>query len=107
MEDAETVSYRVNITYYLHHPLGDGKSSADLKAAVKAAVDKYTQWQSEKLGRDINPSTLIWLLMQTGIKRVEVTEPVFTALRDGGDGSAPQTAILTGVNIVDGGFEDE
>ena len=107
VEDAETVSYRVNITYYLYHPLGDGKTSADLKAAVKAAVDKYTQWQSEKLGRDINPSTLIWLLMQTGIKRVEVTEPVFTALRDGGDGSVPQTAILAGVNIVDGGFEDE
>lgn len=107
VEDAEKVPYRVNLTYYLHHPLGDGKTGTALAAAVKRTVDEYTAWQSGKMGRDINPSKLIGLLMQTGIKRVVLTEPVYTVLRDGGDGSVPQTAVLEGVTIKDGGFEDE
>lgn len=107
VEDAEKVPYRVNLTYYPHHPLGDGKPGAALAEAVKQKVDEYTAWQSGKMGRDINPSKLVGLLMQTGIKRVELTEPTYTTLRDGKDGSVPQTAVLEGATITDGGFEDE
>lgn len=107
VEDAETVPYCVNLTYYLHRPLGNGKTGTDLAAAVQAAVDQYTTWQSGKLGRDINPSYLAGLLMQTGIKRIVVSSPEFVALQDGADGNAPQVAALKGVNIVNGGYEDE
>lgn len=107
VEDAETVPYNVSLTYYLHRPLGNGKTGADLSAEVEAAVDKYTAWQSAKLGRDINPSYLSGLLMQTGIKRIVVSSPEFTALRDGANGSVPQVAVLKGVTIVNGGYEDE
>ncbi len=110
-EDAEKVPYRVNLTYYQYNPLGNGKTSAELAAEIRRKVDEYTAWQSGKLGRDINPARLVGMLMQTGVKRVEVTEPVFTALRDGGLPrslpNVPQIAVLEGVTITDGGFEDE
>ena len=71
VEDAEIVNYDIELTYYIQN--GGSKSAAVIAADVKAAVDEYVAWESDKLGRDINPSQLIWLLMQTGIKRVEIT----------------------------------
>jgi melibiose permease/lactose/raffinose/galactose permease len=48
------------------------------------------------------------LLMQTGIKRVDITSPTFTHLSDGSDGTAPQLAVLSGdPDIQNGGYEDE
>lgn len=105
VEDAETVSYDISFTYYTQS--GGSKSAADIQAAVNAAVAEYTSWQSAKLGRDINPSYLVGLLMQTGIKRVALTEPEFTVLRDGGDGTVPQLAKVGTVTITSGGYEDE
>ena len=90
VEDAGTVPYDISFVYYTQS--GSGKSAAEVQAAVNAAVADYTSWQSAKLGRDINPSYLVGLLMQTGIKRVELTAPAFAVLRDGGDGTAPQVA---------------
>ena len=104
MEDPEEAEYNVRFTYYTQ--TGTGKPAAEIKAAVERAVEQYTAWQSAKLGRDINPSTLHGLLMQTGVKRVELTEPVFTVLRDDVK-SVPQVARLGQVRITNGGYEDE
>ena len=104
VEDAEAVPYNIAFTYYTQ--TGTAKSAADVRAAVEAAVQQYVAWQSAKLGRDINPSTLHGLLMQTGIKRVELAQPSFTVLLD--DGKAPpQVARLGTVSITNGGYEDE
>ena len=105
VRDAEIVKFDVTLTYYLQ--TGRTRSAADVSAAVKAAVDEYVTWQNAKLGRDINPSQLIWLLMQTGIKRVELTSPAFTALRDGSDRTTPQVAQVGTITITNGGYEDE
>lgn len=105
VRDAEIVKFDVTLTYYLQ--TGRTRSAADVSAAVKAAVDEYVTWQNAKLGRDINPSQLIWLLMQTGIKRVELTSPAFTALRDGSDRTTPQVAQVGTITITNGGCEDE
>ena len=105
VEDAEVVNYDVNLTYYIQN--GGSKSAAEISADVKAAVDEYVAWQCARLGRDINPSQLIWMLMQTGIKRVELTSPVFTTLRDGSDLLAPQVAKVGSITITNGGYEDE
>ena len=105
VEDAEVVTYDVAFTYYTQ--TGSTASAADIAAAVQMAVDEFNTWQCSKLGRDINPSRLINMLMQTGIKRVELTAPVFTALRDGGSRTVPQTAALGTVTITNGGYEDE
>lgn len=107
VEDPEKAAYNISFTYYIPSQSGTGASSTEMAAKVQAAVDQYTVWQSAKLGRDINPSQLIWLLMQTGIKRVDLREPVFTVLEDGSTGNAPQVAELGEVQIVNGGYEHE
>ena len=105
VEDAEVVSYDIDFTYYIQ--TGSAASAADIAAAVQMAVDEFNAWQCAKLGRDINPSRLINLLMQAGIKRVDLKAPAFTVLRDGGDKTVPQTAALGTVTITNGGYEDE
>ena len=60
-----------------------------------------------KIGRDINPSKLEWLLHDTGIKRVVITNPTFMQLKDGKDNYTPQVAKLKNLKITNGGYEDE
>ena len=129
VEDPEKVVYNVDITYYIQ--TDEDTNAAALEMEVAKKVREFTEWQSAKLGRDINPSRLISMLMETGIKRVVVREPVFTTLRDGSDADianananldddpdftgtdedmkywAPQVAELGTVNIQSGGYEDE
>ncbi len=104
-EDAETVSYNINLTYWIDRHTT--KSLADIQADVTAAVNQFVAWQSGKIGRDINPSYLEWLLKDTGIKRVAITSPVFTELRNGDEHTVPQVAQIGTKTIVNGGYEDE
>ncbi len=106
VEDPENVDYRVRFTYYTQEDSAiDGEA---LAAAVREKVEQYTAWQCAKLGRDINPSRLISMLMETGIKRVDLIEPAFTSLKDGSGTDAPQLARLAGPpEIINGGYEDE
>lgn len=105
VDDPEVVEYDVNFLYYI--PDDSTASTEDIQLAIDTAVEKYIAWQSGKLGRDINPSRLIGLLMQTGIKRVDVISPAFLMLHDGSDGFVPQIAKIRTVSIVNGGVEDE
>jgi phage-related baseplate assembly protein len=105
VEDAEVVSYDIDFTYYIQ--TGSAASAADIAAAVQMAVDEFNAWQCARLGRDINPSHLIGELMKTGVKRVELTAPVFTKLHDGSDKTVPQVASFGTAAIVNGGYEDE
>lgn len=105
VEDAEVVPYNINFTYYLQ--TGCAKSAADVAEAVNEAVEKYKAWQCAKLGRDIKPDELREYLYHTGIKRIELTSPTFTALRDGKDNTVPQVAAIGAVTITNGGYEDE
>lgn len=105
VDDPEIVSYDITFTYYI--PSNATQSSTEIHTAVEAAVNQYKAWQSAKLGRDINPSYLLGLLMQTGIKRVVLSQPVFTSLRDGSDNTVPQIAAAGAITITDGGYENE
>ena len=117
VEDAEIVPYDIQLTYYI--PKQSTHSGAEIERAVNQAVGKYIAWQCGKLGRDINPSKLYSLLMETGIKRVNLVSPVFTPLRDGnpvlradmsyGPEMVPQLARVNsgGVQIMNGGYEEE
>ena len=105
VEDPEQVPYNVCLTYYVQS--NEAVSAEKLALAVAEKVGEYTDWQSAKLGRDINPSRLISMLMETGIKRVELEEPTFTPLRDGSGTEAPQVAKLGTVTVKSGGHEDE
>ena len=105
VEDAEVVPYNIDFTYYIQN--GQPIGAAEITAAVNEAVERYKAWQCEKLGRDINPDKLRKYLYQTGIKRVELTAPAYTALRDGKDGTVPQVARVGTVTITSGGYENE
>lgn len=105
VEDPEIVSYDIEFTYYI--PSNTSMSSAEIESSVNDAVEQYIAWQSAKLGRDINPSYLSGLLMQTGIKRIVLNQPTFTPLRDGSDNTVPQVAAVGTITITNGGFEDE
>ena len=106
VEDPESVDYRIRFTYYIQE--GGTESAKALEAAVREKVEQYVTWQCAKLGRDINPSRLISMLMETGIKRVDLIEPAFVSLKDGSGTAAPQLARLDGTpEIINGGYEDE
>lgn len=114
MGDPETVFYNIDLTYYI--PNDSSMSSADIESAVTEAVNEFVAWQAGKLGRDINPSKLYEQLMKTGIKRLELREPVFTVLRDGKleqsrhyeyADTVPQVASIGTITVLNGGYEDE
>lgn len=103
--DPETVEFDIELTYYAER--SSDVSLTAIGSAVSAAVDEYADWQCKKIGRDINPSRLMWLLRDSGAKRVDIKSPVFTALRDGSDRLVPQVARLRSVTLTNGGYEDE
>lgn len=92
-------TFDVDLTYYVGSDSGMSLTSA--AEAVDKAVEEYISWQTAKIGRDINPSYLIQLVMQTGVKRVEVTSPVYAKLSDT---EAAQVGTKT---ISSGGYENE
>lgn len=93
------VSFDVAFTYYVSSDSGMSLTAA--AEAVDRAVEDYISWQTAKIGRDINPSYLIQLVMQAGVKRVEVTSPVYTQL------SSTQAAQPGTKTISSGGYENE
>ena len=103
--DPEVVEYGIDVTYYI--PSNTSLSSAEIQGAVNLAIEEYTAWQCAKFGRDINPSKLYQYLMATGVKRVSITAPAFSVLRDGKDGSVPQVASRVSLTVTNGGYEDE
>lgn len=78
----------------------------EIQAAVEAAVQEYVRWQDTKLGRDINPDELRERLYHTGIKRIELREPVFKKLRND-NRSVPQVGQIGKITVINGGYEDE
>ena len=92
-------SYDITGTYYIDN--NDTNQAADIQARVTEAVNEYVMWQKSKLGRDINPSKLISMLMAAGIKRVDITSPTFTKLEN------TQVAIADEINVTMAGAEEE
>jgi phage-related baseplate assembly protein len=64
-------------------------------------VEEYIEWQTEKLGRDVDPSELIHKIKAVGIKRVEVASPGFISVPLGA------VAALGEKTVIYGGIEDE
>lgn len=103
--DPEQVEYDIAFTYYISNSAD--KSASEIEADVAAAVETYAAWQCAKFGRDINPDKLREYLLAAGVKRVELTSPVFTVLTSGDSNAVPQVAALRETSIVSGGYEDE
>lgn len=71
---ASAVDVNINVTYYISN------NDTSKKEAIESAVEEYRTWQTETLGRDINPDKLNSLMFGAGAARVTVTEPVYQAL---------------------------
>lgn len=95
----ETVPYDIDFTYWTQ----EGGAVSDDKVAenIAAAVQTFKEWQGAKMGRDVNPSYLISLLMQAGAKRVKVRSPVDTVVPDNA------VAVIGETAVVNGGAENE
>ena len=105
VKDPETVGYDIDMTYWIKQQ--SSGNSAAIAAAVADAVERYKAWQSEKLGRDINPSKLTEMVMETGVKRVEIRKPAYTVLSDGSRGIVPDLAVIGTTAVINGGVEEE
>lgn len=105
--DPDICNFTIILTYYIEN--NSEKSAAEIETAINSAVKEYIEWQCGKIGRDINPSKLMWLLKDSGAKRIDITSPTFASLRDGSDNLTPQIAYTDIGNavIINGGYEDE
>ena len=94
-----TESYDIDVTYYIAS--SDSASVSTIQDNVTAAVAAFNEWQTEIIGRDINPSILTQKLMEAGVKRVVITDPVYTVV------SNDTIAQLGSVTVTYGGIEDD
>ena len=90
----EIVPFDIDLTYYIPKPNASG--AAKISQDVESAVEKYKRWQMERMGRDINPSHLISLVMAAGAKRVDVRSPVFTVVEESAVAQVKKIAVLNG-----------
>ena len=95
----EQVGYNISLTYYIGE--SSRKNADAIQKAVTEAVETFKQWQSEKFGRDINPSMLFYQIMQAGAKRIDIQAPSFTSITE------TQIASCDAVNVTYGGMEDD
>lgn len=93
----EVVDTNVDIVWYLSG--NKSQLASTIQRQIKEAVEKFKQWQCEKLGRDINPTELIYLVKSSGACRVEVKSPVYKKL------SITQVVSILDVKIEYGGME--
>lgn len=95
----EEVTYSVAMTYYINR--SDSARAVSIQEAVKQAVADYLTWQ-RAIGRDINPSKLVAMVMEAGAKRVTVTAPTYTTV------DAIKVSALSGDPTINyGGLEDD
>ena len=91
--------FDIKTTYFL--PTNGSSSNEVLEIAIVNAIGEYEKWQTQKMGRDINPSYLITKMMQAGAKRVEVESPMYTLIDEN------TVAQHRAIEIVNGGCESE
>lgn len=94
-----TTSYNIDIKYFINRSAAAQAES--IRKEVEQAVEEYISWQQSKIGRDINPSELIRCIINAGAKRVEVAEPIYTAVDD------YAVAAVNTKSVVYGGLEND
>ena len=92
-------TFDVNVKYYINS--SDSSKAVTIQSDVDQAVADYITWQSQVIGRDINPDELVKRMVEAGAKRVEITSPVFTTVSNL---SIPQIGSKT---VSYGGVEDD
>ena len=73
---ASSVEIGINLSYYVPN------DDITVMPAIIQAIEDYKTWQTEKIGRAVNPDYLRKLLMNAGAARVEITSPVYQELEE-------------------------
>lgn len=74
----DVVKYEVAVKYFIAR--SSAVSAVTIQQRCDAAVEEFVSWQKANLGRDINPTELVYRMKAAGAKRVEVTAPDFEVL---------------------------
>ena len=91
--------FDIDATYYI--PLPRANSASLIQAETDRKLAEYIKWQTERMGRDVNPSKLNEMLMSAGIKRVDIRSPGFVVVED------TAVAVKQNVNLIYGGIEND
>lgn len=94
----DTVDYEVKVKYWV--PETKKSISTSVQNEVENAIKEYILWQNSKIGRDINPSELIYKMINAGAKRVEVISPAYQDIGD------TEIAKISNLSIDYGGVEN-
>lgn len=95
----KTVSYKLDVTYYVS--MGQKDIADALKEAIADAVQEFVSYTREKIGRAINPDTLISFAKAAGASRIEIKDFVYVAIAQN------EVAICTESSVAFGGLEEE
>lgn len=95
----EKVLYEIDFTYYINE--SNKNIAHTIQEKVRIEVENYVIWQKSKIGRDINPSELLYYLKKAGVKRADIRKPMLQEV------DIKSVAILESKNIVFGGIEDD
>lgn len=78
------VAKEVNLTVEYWINPEDISLQSKITEAVTRAIEEYKLWQTEEVGRDINPDELRKKMLNAGANRVNVVSPAYTVVeRDG------------------------
>lgn len=95
----DKVEFDIVATYYISNDKTE--STKEIEKKVKECLEEYVNWQTGKMGRDINPSYFNAIMMKSGIKRIDIEKPVFKRIND------KEIAILNEYKLIKGQTEDE
>lgn len=98
IKNPERVDFNIDITIFLQK--SDESIAQDKIELSNTLINNYLENITTKIGIDINPQDLITILKNSGIRRIEVREPIYINLAD------TQIARCISKNIVYGGVED-
>ncbi|MCM1058306.1 MAG: baseplate J/gp47 family protein [Firmicutes bacterium] len=93
------VNYSLDVTYYLSR--GQQDIADGLKEAVEDAVHEFIKYTQEKIGRAINPDTLISFAKAAGASRIEIGGQSYRAIE------ANEVAVCSSCTVTFGGLEEE
>ena len=91
--------YDVEVRYYISR--SDAISAVTIQQRCESAVDEYIAWQKKKLGRDIHPTELMYLIRAAGAKRAVVLAPEFAEI------AANVVALAQNISVSYGGIEED
>lgn len=94
----DAVDYEIKAKYWI--PDTKKSIAETLQNEIGKSIDEYIKWQNSVIGRDINPSELIYKMIRAGAKRVEVISPAYQDIGD------TEIAQLSNISVVFGGVEN-